>query len=238
MPAARGTRAVDVRIGLGYTAVLLEEERLGLAYTFRTGLGSCCSAFHSERPLAGSPASDLLELLFSKDPLPAAVGLACANALANRPGADRLSGDVLEHLDIRPSDRVALVGDFRPLLGPLKSRAASLSVFDLSSRDGVQPAEEAEQALRASQVALLTATALLNGTMDGLLRAASACREVAVLGASTPLLKQAFEGTCVTVLSGVLAREPQEILRVVSEGGGMRRFKGFVDKVSLSLART
>lgn len=31
---AAGARVVDVRIGLGYTAVLLDEGRAGVAYTF------------------------------------------------------------------------------------------------------------------------------------------------------------------------------------------------------------
>ena len=235
LPTARKAVAADVRIGLGYTAVLLDDDRLGLAYTFRDKAAPCCSVFRDDRPLAGRLASELLELLDSADPISAAVGLACANALANRPGGRSLSGDVLAHLDIGPKDTAVMVGNFQPLVGPLKSRAGSLSVFDLSHREGVRPAHEAEAALAECQVAIITATALLNGTMDGLLRAASNCRQVAVLGASTPLLREAFAGTNVTLLSGVTAKSPKDILRVVSEGGGMRRFAPFVRKASLRM---
>jgi hypothetical protein len=37
----------------------------------------------------------------------------------------------------------------------------------------------------------------------------------------------------VTVLSGLVVQKPKQILRVVSEGGGMRQFKPCVRKVSL-----
>jgi len=38
----QGRKIADVRAGLGYTAVMLEDGACGLAYTFRNELGSCC----------------------------------------------------------------------------------------------------------------------------------------------------------------------------------------------------
>jgi uncharacterized protein (DUF4213/DUF364 family) len=62
--------------------------------------------------------------------------------------------------------------------------------------------------------------------------AARSCREVAIIGASTPMLPDAFSATNVTLLSGVVVEEPKEVLRVVSEGGGMRQFKPYIRKVN------
>ena len=42
-----------------------------------------------------------------------------------------------------------------------------------------------------------------------------------------------FDGTGVTLLSGVTVADPGAILQIVSEGGGMRYFKGAVKKVNL-----
>jgi hypothetical protein len=42
-----------------------------------------------------------------------------------------------------------------------------------------------------------------------------------------------FADTPVTFLSGVVVVCPQEILRIVSEGGGMKFFKNNVKKVNL-----
>ena len=234
MDEAGRARVADVRIGLGYTAVMLEDGGLGVAYTFHREAGGGCSVFHGIRPLAGRSASDLLALLRSRDPIEAGVGLACANALANRDGSSLLDGDVLDHLDLEPEDDVGMIGYFGPLVEDIRRRVRSLTVFERVERASglLRPAEEAAGALPRCQVALVTATSIINHTVDDLLGSAQGCREVAVLGASTPLLPEAFNGRRVTLLSGVVAGDPQEILRVVSEGGGMRQFKPYVRKVS------
>lgn len=56
-----------------------------------------------------------------------------------------------------------------------------------------------------------------------------------MLGPSTPLVPAVFAGTAVTLLSGVVVRDAGAVLRVVSEGGGMRLFKPHVRKVVLDL---
>jgi uncharacterized protein (DUF4213/DUF364 family) len=205
---------------------------------FSDRLPGCCTVFHGLRPLAGRPACDLLSLLESSDPVEAGVGLACANALANKAGEGFLDGDVLDCLDVGPEDHVGMVGHFGPLVGPLKERARSLTIFERVKEPcgDIRPAGEAEEALRRCQVALITATSIINHTIDGLLAAAGDCREVAILGASTPMLPESFSSTNATLLSGVVVENPGEILRVISEGGGMHLFKPYVRKVSLRVA--
>lgn len=232
---AQAVRVADVRIGLGYTAVELQGGHAGLAFTFRDQAPGCCSVFKAIRPLAGRPAADLLALLTSSDAIEAGVGLACANALANQDKAAWPSGDILDHLVIGPDDHVAMVGHFGPLVEPIVRRARSLTVFERVQQPSglLRPQEEAETALPGCQIALITATSIINHTVDGLLAAASHCREVVLLGASTPLLPALFGELRVTLLSGVVVRQADEVLRVVSEGGGMRQFSPFVRKVTV-----
>ncbi|HUU80023.1 MAG TPA: DUF364 domain-containing protein, partial [Acidobacteriota bacterium] len=85
-------------------------------------------------------------------------------------------------------------------------------------------------------VALITSTTIVNDTVDAMLDAARSCREVVLLGASTPLVPEVFTGTPVTVLSGVVVKRPQEIMRIVSEAGGTRLFRGHVTKVNLGVS--
>ena len=143
---------------------------------------------HGDWPLSGRPASELLALLPSRDVIEAAVGLACANALAGRPPPEALGGDVLEHLEVGPDEDVAMIGHFRPLVEPLRARARSLTILErVATPTGlVRPQEEALEALPRCQVAVITATSIVNHTVDGLLEAARACRRVALVGASTP----------------------------------------------------
>ena len=232
-PQAERIQVAEVRIGLGYTAVLLADNRLGVAYTFRNMSRSGCSIFNGLRPLIKRPASDLLTLLKSNDPIESAVGLACANALANRDDGSFQNGDILDQIHLRSDDRVGMVGYFGPLISKIKEQAESLTVFEQVEEptDILQPTREAGQLLPRCQVVLITATSIINHSIDILLKAAENCREVAVLGASTPLLPEAFAKEKVTILSGVVVKNPTEVLRVVSEGGGMRFFGPYLNKV-------
>ena len=68
--------------------------------------------------------------------------------------------------------------------------------------------------------------------MEGLLAAADKCRRIAIVGASTPLVAEAFEGFGVNLLSGVVVTDSAGILQAVSAGGGTRSFRGHVRKVN------
>lgn len=237
---AEHVRAVEVRIGLGYTAVLTDAECAGVAYTPREDLEHGCSPLSEAGSLAGRRLTEFLARLESHRPIERAIGLAAANALISaRPSAVSTGGDVLGALALVPADRVGMVGCFAPLIAPLRAQVASLTVFERSDDRvaDVQPAERALDLLPTCSVALITSTALLTDTLDALLEAAVGCREVALLGPSTPLLPEVFVGTPVTWLSGIRVTCPADVLRVVSEGGGTRRFSPYVQKVNLRLPR-
>ena len=62
---ARTCVVANVHIGLGYTAVRLEDGSTGVALTFHRHAACGCSAFEGQLPLAGRSASDLLPRLLS-----------------------------------------------------------------------------------------------------------------------------------------------------------------------------
>ena len=227
-------RAQDIRIGLGYTAVQLEDGRSGVAYTLGRDSFSGCSAFRGNSPLIGRLASELVDFLGSANPVESSLGLATANALATGPtGAS--SGDVLQELEILPTDRVGMIGYFGPLVAQLENRVARLDIFEEKTErsDNLRPAAEETEKLPACQVAIITSTTIINNTIDDLLDAAKSCREVCLVGPSTPLFPDAFEGTSVTCLSGMTVSDSAGILRVISEGRGTRFFTPFTVKWNL-----
>jgi len=235
-PSAGGAVAADVRIGLGYTAVLLDSGRAGLCYTPREELTPGCSTLADAGRLAGRPAAELLSRLEGTDPLDRTVGLAAANALLGEgPLPAAVEGDVLDAVALTPEDRVGMVGHFAPLESRLRGRVASLTIFEKASRreTGFEPSERAAELLPACTVALLTATILLGEDPEEIMRAAAPCREVVLLGPSTPLYPAAFAAGPVTWLSGVVVADPRAVLRVVGEGGGTREFGPFVRRVNL-----
>ena len=236
--SAGGVMVREVRMGLGYTAVSLEDGRTGLAYTFRHHTGAGCAVPSGRLPLAGQSVWELSSLLQESGPVPRAVGLATCNAVLNTPDVNAAPGDVLKDLHIGPEDRVAMIGFFAPLLKQLQKKAAEVLVFEEEQRwPDSHPASRAAPMLPSCQVALITATSLLNGTAQALMEAASRCRAVALLGPSTPLVPDLLHTTPLSLLSGMLVHDPAGVLRTVSEGGGTREFNIYTQKVNLSLER-
>ncbi|MFH0813848.1 MAG: DUF364 domain-containing protein [Pseudomonadota bacterium] len=227
----------EVRIGLGYTGVLLEDSNTGVAYTFKGGLPEGCSMFMGNRPLAGKSSHKLLDYVASPVTVESAVGIATANALVNRERGIESEGDVLDIVELNKDDRIGMVGFFGPLVPTLRRTVRELLIFEQTSHtaEGVFPAEKAPEVLPTCDIALITSTSLINGTLDSLLEAAGKCREIVLLGASTLLLPEIFQPLGVTLLSGVIITDPPGILQIISEGGGMRFFKGHIKKVNLRL---
>ena len=62
-PSAASCQAIEVRIGLGYTAVQLDNGRCGLAFTFRQGSGGGCCALKESGTLAGRSATDTVGMV-------------------------------------------------------------------------------------------------------------------------------------------------------------------------------
>jgi hypothetical protein len=227
----------DIRMGLGYTAAQLEDGSAGVAYTFRDSQAQGCSVFTGARPLAGRAATEIVQYLTSSLSLERTVGLAAANALLNADNPDLREGDILDSLDITKDDTVGMVGYFAPLIPGLQKKARQLHIFEKIPEKGenLYPADKADTLLPACSIVLITATALINKTFEHVISLCSHCRIKAVLGASTPLCPEVFKAYGITLLSGVIVTDPAGILRTVSEGGGMRFFKGLIRKVNLQV---
>ena len=227
----------DIRIGLGYTAVRFDDDRTGVAFTFRDGNSECCSSFFHDRPLAGKPAKDLLKMLGAIDLVESAVGLATANAAANQDYLKAEAGDILDVLELKTTDRVGMVGYFAPLISSMERRVKSIDIFEerLDFSENLRPASDAAKFLSSCDVAIISSTTIINKTIDELLSSAQGCREVVLLGSSTPMSPESFVSTPVTWLSGITVLDPDGILRLVSEAGGTRLFKPYVSKWNLRL---
>jgi uncharacterized protein (DUF4213/DUF364 family) len=228
--------AADVRIGLGYTAVALENGRCGLAYTLHEKEYESCTIIAEAGTLAGRKASDLIAWMKQPDETACAVGLATANALISVPPSSAES-DIMDLLRFESDDTVGMIGYFGPLVSPIRKRARVLHIFERKPIPdlGVLPNSACEELLPQCQIAIISATTLLNHTIDGLLSCCKTAREVVILGPSTPFIPQPFCKRGVTMLSGVQVINGPNALRVVSEAGGTRSFGKAIRKVALRI---
>ena len=235
--AADGLFVQKICIGLTYTAVKLSSGNTGVAYTFLENLPRGNLSLPGDTFLTGKRADELLKMLISPVQLERAIGLATANAIAAKPGLKYTFGDSRSNIAFRKTDRVGMIGHFAPLVDDIRSSAGELLIFEIEDKltEGFLPAEEAHLRLPECQVAIITATSIVNETLDVLLSSCGNCREVVLLGPSTPMVKQAFVNTPVSKLSGIIVQDSDLVFSAVGEGGGMRKFKTGVKKVNIDL---
>ena len=236
-PLAADSVLSDVRIGLGYTAVALGSGHAGVAWTPKSESPSC-THFASAGSLVGRPASVLLEMLcHQKSPLARAVGLATANALlASLPHPQASLDEVISSLSITADDKVAMVGYFAPVVAKIQKSGCRLDIIEMNPELGeaLSP-EEGRAALAECSVAIITGTSLINGTSDQVLADLGSPRAAVLLGPSSPLCTEAFQGTKITHIAGARVRDVDAVLRVVSEGGGTMLMKPHLEFVNLPI---
>jgi uncharacterized protein len=231
-PQAERFRIKDVRIGLGYTVVQLDNGHAGVSWTPEETSDSC-THFSGAGKLAGSPASELLALLTHEtSSLARTIGLAVANAiLAALPRYSSIQEEVIASLNITPMDHVAMVGYFGPIVGNLKKTGCRLDVVELNPQfaEETVSVQQGKEALAACSVAIITGTSLINGTFDDVVAALGNPRAAVLLGPSSPLCREVFQGTKITHVGGSRVVNAEAVLRIVSEGGGTMIMKPYLE---------
>ncbi|MDD2439518.1 MAG: DUF364 domain-containing protein [Methanosarcinaceae archaeon] len=247
-PDIKAIKAEDVRIGLAYTGVKISGNRGGVACTPLYEF-SGCPALGFAGKLKGRPVDELLEMALSSEPLQAAVGVAAANALAHRLLDTAIDSGIktglvldsaLNVLDlVRPWDKVSMVGYFKPLVPKILKRKAELTVLEKrevkSPKVKILASEKAKEIVPASDVVILSASTLANGSIDELLAFAATgkAREIILLGPSAPLYPIPFFERGVTALMGTKITDTEGMLTVLSEGGGTKKLhRGCGEKVA------
>lgn len=173
----------DVRAGLGYTAILLDDGRCGLAYTFRNELGSGCGAVAEAGTLIGRDAAELFEWAKDQNRLKAAVGLASMNAVFNDAETKWDTGNVITAFSLAETETFGMVGEFKPILHHVKDMTKNIHVFEQNiSAEGIyHPSEEIPEYLPKCDVVVVTATSIINHTIDGILSNCKNAREVCIV---------------------------------------------------------
>lgn len=183
--------------------------------------------------LKGRPLVELAELSLSWNNREAAIGAAAICAACNSPerfaGAPELNGQDLL-LEKAVGKNVGVIGHF-PFTEQLRKAAASLTVFDQELHEGDLPQQAEEYLLPHMDVVAITGSTLANKSLPRLLELARGAW-VMLIGPSTPLSALLFDYG-VNVLSGSVARDPEELADIIREGGGVHQFKHAVRFVTL-----
>ena len=236
-------KAKKVVIGLGYTAVQLNTGHVGLCYTFSSEIApDCCQIWRKSGTLAGSTAIKIAEMSLSWDLSEAVVGIAALNALSQlaiERSPDKYviaEGNLIDQLEIGQDDTVVLVGNIRSFVPKILKNTSNVFILERNPRlreANAFPDTAAEEVLPQATIAIITGTALANGTIDRLLELSKNAREVALAGPTANMLPDPLFRHGVSVIGSIKITDYEKVMQVVSEGGGTPSFKRACKQITI-----
>lgn len=218
---AKDVKIADVRVGIGYTAVLLDNGYCGLTFTFRSELGPQCAQIEEAGLLIGKPCEELLEWAMDINLVKSSIGLAVINGLLQKELKGYATGDALSGIDIRQGDIIGVIGYYKPIIDKFTAKSSKLYIFERHiTGEGILPDWAEDIHLPECDVVIISGTTLLNKTADHILEKSKNAREIVIMGPTTSLSPVVFKESGVNILAGVRVVDPLKVLHIVSQGGG------------------
>jgi uncharacterized protein (DUF4213/DUF364 family) len=191
--------------------------------------------------LAGTPAAGLAELAKSWNPTERVVGLVTIGALSqiilkrSSQGFAMMEGNILDELGIKPTDTVAMVGNIRPFVEPVRRKASNLLIFERGDRfdEGVLPDTACEKLLPEANFVIITGSAIANGTIKRLLQLSQIAREVGTVGPSASIVLDPLFKHEADIVGAVIVTDADKALRMIAEGEGTPQLRAAVRFVTM-----
>jgi len=234
-----------VMIGLFFTGVKLSNGAGGVSYTPVKDIPQavCCpsSAGRIFDPfkINGMRIADVLTGLTSIEPIKVSVAIASLNALSaycwDNGIADnyniQLDADAIDAVRMSDESSIAVIGAFIPILRKLKGRGGKWWVIeqDPNTLKGDElnhfiPADQSEETIATADVLIVTGVALVNHTLEEILKVARQDAEIAVIEPTDSMLPDVLFEHGVRVMGGVWVKKPDELLDVLAAGGSGYHF--------------
>ena len=230
----------DVVIGVFFTGVKLSTGHAGVAFTPVGEMPEavCCPTSAARMPAAGSlgktPLLEILPYALDRNVLKSAIGVATLNAVSQiilesedpKEFSIVRDTDGFDLLKILPQETVSLVGAFGPYIHRLKTMGNPFFVIERNPQT-LRPDEmkffrseaEAGATLEQSDVAILTGTAILNQSIDSILRHLNNRKRAAIIGPTASMIPNAFFRRGVSIMAGVRITDPERMATVLKQGG-------------------
>lgn len=220
-------RVTDVRIGLHWTAVVVEVDGKR-----QCGLASTVSEEHQhgrgpDIPDAGHlldfTARKLAQYAFSERMPLSSLGMAALNALLPDPPEKELVDINAEDVIVRygKGKSVALIGSF-PFIPRIQDQVGKLIILEKNPRDGEVPAEMANEVLPNADVVAITSMTMVNHSFEDVFALCSPDAVKLLLGPTTPMHPAVFDYGA-SLLSGSVITDPDAVLRCLEQGANFRQ---------------
>lgn len=214
----------SIVVGAHWTAVC--SNHCGLATTI---IGDTCHDHKTVVRDAGSlhlkSAQELAEYAKSDYSLEASIGIAAINSLLSMNEQNAVEMNASQVLMEKGAEKnVALVGHF-PFIPKLRKSVKNLWVIELHPGEDDYPAQSAADLIPQADIVALTASSLINHTMDDLLDLCSPNALVMILGPSTPLSPVLFDHGA-NIIAGSRVRDEAAVLHAVGQGSTFQQVTG------------
>lgn len=205
--------------------VVVCSRHCGMASVLRDDRPHGAPAVRDAGRLLGKRGRELAAYAHSDSPLEASIGLAAINSLLDVDESSAVEINAAAVLARHGQGKnVALVGRF-PFVTRLRESVAELWVIEQRPAAGEFPAAAAGALLAQADVVAITASAIINGSMEGLLQHCRPGVAVMVLGPSTPLSPVLFSYGA-TLISGTRVIDEAAVLRTVGQGATFQQVEG------------
>jgi hypothetical protein len=225
----------DVRVGLHWTVLLTADGRAGIANANLMPHEHGSADVEAAGTLIGRSAREVAGWALNGRPVERGIGVAAINALLPLPAraddpvapgshllTDLNAADLL--LERAPGKTVVVVGHF-PFLPQLEAVAGRLFILERDPAPGEYPASAAAEIVPQADVAAITGSAIVNGTLEELLGLCRPDAYVVVLGPSTPLHPLVLRRG-VAAIAGSIVTEPRVCMEYVSQASTYRQLRG------------
>lgn len=170
-------------------------------------------------------AQELATYALSENSLEASIGIAAINSLLEVNEQDAIEMNASEMLMKRGAGKnIALVGHF-PFIPRLKGVARNLWVIEQHPVEGDYPENAANELIPQADIVALTASALINHTLDNLLALCNPEALVMILGPSTPLSPVLFDHGA-TIIAGSRVIDEPTVLSSIGQGATFQQVAG------------
>jgi uncharacterized protein (DUF4213/DUF364 family) len=174
--------------------------------------------------LASLTAHELAENVLSEFPLERSVGLAALNAMLPEPTGRITERNAGELAAEKGAGKIIGVVGWFPFTPQLRQAAACVEVFEKDPVTGFTMTDERAARLARCDGLCITASTLLNGMLDGILKVARPDAWKVLVGPSAPLCRETlslgFDAVC-----GARVLDAPAVIRVIQEGGCFQQIR-------------
>jgi len=214
----------SILVGAHWTAVC--STRCGLATTIIGGKPhDHTTVVHDVGRLHLKSAQELALYALSENFLEASIGVAAINSLLEVDEQNAVEMNASEVLMKKGAGKnVALVGHF-PFIPRLRKAVLNLWVIEQHPDGDDYPASSAADLIPRADIVALTASALINHTIDDLLALCNPDARVMILGPSTPLSPVLFDHGA-TIIAGSRVLDESVVLNNIGQGATFQQVTG------------